>query len=113
MALNKIIKQPDGINTEYHRISKLEIKVNKSNNIEVISYVNVNARQIQKDIEIAAKDMKETILTQPYSVTTYHSLPYDETMSIEGAYNTLKKLPEFEGAIDVLEEGQVLSLSKE
>lgn len=108
MAINKLIKQIDGINTEYHRIVRLEIIVNNINIIEVASYVNHDSRKQQIENENT-----ENYYALPYMVIVPYSIPYDETMSVEGAYNALKQLPEFEGATDVFEEGQVLSLSEE
>ena len=40
MALNKLIVQPNGIETSYHRITMLNILVNQENIIEVASYLN-------------------------------------------------------------------------
>lgn len=103
MGINKHIVQSDDIETNYHRIIKLEILVNNYNYIEIASYVNYEARQ--KQIQ---NENKENAVFVPYMVFHAYTLPYDETMSIEGAYNALKQFPDFEGATDVLEEGQVL-----
>lgn len=108
MALNKLIVQPNGIETNYHRITMLNILVNQENIIEVASYLNGDSRNKQKIFESG----NDNSVSMPYMDVSSYILPYDETMSIEDAYNALKNLSKFKGATDVLEEGQVLSLNK-
>ena len=91
MALYKPIKQDDGVITNYHRILYSQITTNKQNSIAVISYINNESRN----------DEKENIIAKPYSKAITYETEYDETMTIEKAYEYLKTLPEFEGATDI------------
>lgn len=91
MALYKPIKQDDGVITNYHRILYSQITTNKQNSIAVISYIDNEARDNEK----------ENIIAKPYSKAITYETEYDETMTIEKAYNYLKTLPEFEGATDI------------
>ena len=91
MALHKPIKQDDGVITNYHRILYSQITTNKQNSIAVISYIDNEARDNEK----------ENIIAKPYSKAITYETDYDENMTIESAYNYLKTLPEFEGATDI------------
>ena len=85
MALGKEIKQDDGVTTTYHRILFIQITTNRQNSIAVFSYIDEESRQS----------------VHPYCRAVTYETDYDETMTIEDAYNYLKTLPEFEGATDV------------
>lgn len=91
MALYKTIKQNDGVVTNYHRILFVTTTVNRQNSIAVLSYVDEESRN----------DEKQNIVAQPYHKSVTYETIYDPTMTIESAYDFLKALPEFEGAIDV------------
>lgn len=88
MALYKEIIQKNGIVTNYHRILYLSITINEQNSIAVASYLNKNAREEEKN----NKNDEVFIASKTYETS------YDESMSIEKAYNYLSSLPEFEGA---------------
>ncbi len=91
MALRKEIRQPDGVTTNYHRILFLKATVNRQNSIAVLSYVDEEARE----------DEKSNIIAQPYCASNTYETTYDETMNIVTAYEFLKTLSDFEGAIDI------------
>ena len=91
MALLKEIKQSDGVVTNYHRILFLTQTVNRQNSIAVLSYVNSESRE----------DEKTNVVVQPYQKAVTYETTYDETMTIESAYEYLKTLPQFEGAINI------------
>lgn len=91
MALYKEIRQSDGVVTNYHRILSVTQTVNRQNSIAVLSYVDAEARN----------DEKESILSQPYSKSITYETTYDDTMTAETAYDWLKTLPQFEGAEDI------------
>lgn len=91
MALYKDIRQEDGVVTNYHRILFLQLLTNHHNSIAVVSYVDDTARE----------EEKSAVLMQPYQRAITYEMPYDESMTIESAYEYLKSLPQFEGAIDV------------
>lgn len=90
MALYKEIVQDDGVATNYHRILYLMETVNKQNSIAVLSYVDSTARENEKE---------EASRTYQRAVT--YETDYDETMTIEKAYEWLKTIPEFSGALDI------------
>lgn len=92
MGLKKAIVQPDGVTTEYHRILFLQTTVNSHTSIAVLSYLNEQSRQSEKES------------MQPYKAAVTYETAYDENMTIESAYEYLKTLEVFEGAEDVYEE---------
>ncbi|MCM1363381.1 MAG: hypothetical protein NC215_00155 [Ruminococcus sp.] len=91
MALNKKIRQDDGVVTNYHRILFLMCTTNRQNSIAVVSYVDDDSRIGEK----------ECTILQPYQRSITYETEYDPTMTIEKAYEYLKTLPEFEGAVNV------------
>lgn len=91
MALYKKVMQNDGVITNYHRILYLTHTVNHHTSVAVLSYTDDSARENEKD----------GVLTQPYQKAVTYETDYDETMTPEKAYEYLKTLPQFEGAIDV------------
>lgn len=91
MALDKKIRQDDGVITNYHRILFLMCTTNRQNSIAVLSYTDYETRENEKIGEFF----------QPYSKSITYETEYDPNMTIEKAYKYLKTLPEFEGAIDV------------
>lgn len=91
MALKKEIKQPDGVTTNYHRILRITNTINRQSSIAVLSYVDDEARTGEKDGAIA----------QPYQSAVTYETTYDPNMTVEAAYDFLKTLPQFKGAVDV------------
>lgn len=91
MALKKEVRQYDGVVTNYHRISLLTQSINRCTSIAVLSYVDGEAREGEKD----------STLPQPYQTSVSYEMKYDPTMTIESAYEYLKTLPQFEGAVDI------------
>ena len=91
MALYKPIKQADGVTTNYHRILYLTQTVNRQNSIAVLSYVDDTARTSEL----------ENVIAQPYQKAVTYETKYDESMTIEKAYEYLKTLPQFEGATNI------------
>lgn len=91
MALYKEIKQSDGVTTKYHRILFLTKTVNRQNSIAVLSYVDEESREGEK----------ENVMAQPYQKSVTYETDYNPDMTIEDAYDWLKTLPLFEGATDV------------
>lgn len=90
MALKKEIKQSDGVTTNYHRILFLTQTVNRQNSIAVLSYVDEDIRESEK----------ENTLAQPYVKSITYQTDYDPNMTIATAYDYLKTLPQFAGAVD-------------
>ena len=90
MALNKAIRQEDGVTTSYHRISYIHNTINRQSSIAVLSYVDKEARE---------DEIKNN--SQPYRQSKTYETTYDEGITPEKAYEYLKTLPDFEGAVDV------------
>ena len=90
MALMKSIRQENGVTTSYHRILFVQKMINHHNSIAVLSYVDCESRDGEKD----------STIPNPYRESVTYELPYDEEMTVESAYDYLKTLPKFEGAKD-------------
>ena len=91
MALYKEIRQDDGVTTKYHRILFITKTINHHNSIAVLSYVDGESRN----------DEKEKVMAQPYQRSVTYEMPYNADMTVEAAYDFLKSLPQFEGAEDI------------
>lgn len=91
MALYKKVLQDDGVTTDYHRILYIQSVTNRHISIAVLSYVNDNSRNAEKD----------SITNTPYQKAITYEIPYDENMTVKKAYEYLKTLPQFVGAEDV------------
>lgn len=91
MALSKPIRQENGVTTAYHRILYLTLTTNRQNSIAVASYVDEQARL----------EEKEDGSCRPFMEGKTYEIEYDEAMTMESAYDYLKTLPEFEGAVDI------------
>lgn len=91
MALQKKIKQRDGVETTYHRILFIQITVNRQVSIAVESYVDEESRN--------AAETADNV--QQYNNVTTYETEYDENMNIKKAYQYLKKLDIFADASDV------------
>lgn len=102
MALKKQITADNGVVTEYHRIALLSVDVHNQNTILVHSYLSANGRQVEKDYAAGMyKDVDAGMMKFPYVDAHYIHTDYDESMSIKGAYEYLKTMPQFEGATDI------------
>lgn len=102
MALKKEIIREDGVPTMYHRVNALLVHTNHLVTIEVVSYLNEETRNAQKEG-----------LMEPYEGVTNYRVPYDELGSptITDAYIWLKKHPDFEGAEDIVEDDESVEIS--
>lgn len=92
MALQKEIRQDDDVTTTYHRIAYIDSMINSHISIAVFSYINAESR----DKKIGG--------TNPYVAAKTYETEYQENMTIREAYAFLKTLPEFEGAVDILDD---------
>lgn len=89
MALQKEIRQEDGVVTSYHRILFLKPVINHHISIAVLSYIDEDSRNTEDDGG------------KPYKVAKTYEKSYEENMTIEEAYEYLKTLPDYEGAEDI------------
>lgn len=104
MGLYKKIKQPNGITLTYHRIESLNISTNATNLISVASYIDQEARDVERDAVSLAAQTGNGAMMDVYIRGRVYEAPYDQSMTISGAYGYLKTLDDFKGAQDVLEE---------
>lgn len=91
MAIYKEIKQDDGVTTNYHRILFIQQVINSHNSIAVLSYVDEEARNNEKNV----------VTVQPYQKAITYETEYDPEMTTETAYDFIKTLPIFNEAIDI------------
>lgn len=94
MALSKKIGLGNGVVVNYHRVVSVNVVTNVQNIIEVASYTSRSKRE--EEIEATANGSEMNV----YIHTRYFSADYNQNMTVEGAYNYLKTLSEFEGASD-------------
>ena len=91
MALYKEVRQSDGVTTTYHRVLSVTMTTNRQNSIAVLSYVSGESRE----------DEKMSTEGMPYVRSVTYETAYDPEMTVTSAYEYLKTLPRFEGAMDV------------
>ena len=96
MALLKSIKQNNGIILTYHRIADIKNVVNDKTYLDVISYVDKEEREKEQNQPKYSPNKVEI-----YKVSTIYDLPYNDTLTIEQAYEYLKTLEDFKGSEDI------------
>ena len=107
MGLKKKITLPNGISLNYHRITGLDIATNAHNAIRISSYTTQAQRAKEK--KAIEEAQKLGYFQEPLDVLVQGNVvmaPYDQTMTIQSAYEWLKENSGYEGATDILEEGQ-------
>lgn len=102
MAIKKTVTAPNGIVTEYHRIAMVKMDINQQNTLLIHSYLSEAGRQVEKDYAAGLyNDLEAGMMNWPYVDAQYLNCDYDGEMTIGKAYEYLKTLPEYEGAIDI------------
>lgn len=96
MALLKAIKQTNGIVLNYHRISDIKNVVNDKTYLDVISYVDKEEREKEQNQPKYSPNKQEI-----YKTNKIYNMPYNDTLTIEQAYEYLKSLEDFEGSEDI------------
>lgn len=94
MALVKNIELNNGVIIKYHRIVSINIITNVQNIIEISGYTNDDKRVTEKNSIDEGKEFNVFI------DTSYIDTEYNPNMSVEDAYNYLKTLPKYQGAIN-------------
>lgn len=89
MALEKAVKQENGLMLNYHRVLFIHSAINTHTSIAVRSYLDKESREL------------ETVNQTPYNQVVTYETDYVENMTIEDAYEYLKSIPTFAEAIDV------------
>ena len=103
MALSKEIELGNGVKTTYHRVVSVTNVTNEQTVVEVASYTGRDMREKEKGMLAAARAAADEPYEEDMDVyvsTVYHDVPYDEDMTVGKAYEAVKALPEFEGALD-------------
>ena len=95
MALSKNVELDNGVVVCYHRVVSVNTITNVQNIVEVASYTSEDKR----DEEIEAIENGDEMSV--YINTMFFNTEYDQSMTVEGAYEYLKTLPEFSDAEDV------------
>ena len=93
MALQKQIELKSGVVTNYHRVVSVNTITNLQNTIEIASYTSEAKREEELETMLAGG------IIDVFVSTRYVCAPYDQAMTVEGAYEWVEKnLPEFAGA---------------
>ena len=101
MALSKRIGLGNGVVTNYHRVVSVNTITNVANIIEIASYTSRAKREEEQDAVSGGEPMNI------YIHTRYENAPYDQTMTVDDAYEWVKaNVSDFEGANDVLDEAE-------
>lgn len=103
MAISKSLTDQSGIELTYHRVVRIDSVVNSSVLVEVASYLGRASREAQ----LAHKEDPSSGDGRPYISTSFVELAYADGMTASDAYAALKSMPEYAGAADVWEEGQI------
>ena len=94
MAISKQIEADNGVVLSYHRIVSVNTITNVQNVIEVASYTSESKRKAEADAIANGEPMNV------YIETRFLNADYDQTMTVERAYEWLKGQPEFADAAD-------------
>ena len=112
MALNKKIELENGVEVNYHRIVSLNKITNISNVIEIASYTNKKQREKEEKYQsLQKRNINSEILTEDekniinkgidvFISTNILSIPYNQTMTIESAYEFLKTTKQYKDAVN-------------
>ncbi len=113
MALQKSIELENGVVLNYHRITTFNKITNIINIIEVSSYTNKAQRDKEQEYILAqtkSANNEELTEREQYLIenginvfieTDYINIPYNESMTIEEAYEYLKTTEKYKEAEDV------------
>ncbi len=113
MALEKDVKQSNGIILNYHRIGSINKITNITNQVEINSYINQEEREKEKRYQELQKrsvnneelsEKEEQELQEGIDVMVraeYVQIPYNETQTIQDVYDYLKNTEKYKDAKDV------------
>ena len=96
MAILKEIILDSGIPVNYHRVVSVNNITNQTSIIEVGSYVSKNKRLEEKE-KLANNEKMNVFIS-----TKYLHKEYTQNLNVVSAYDYLKTLEEFSGAVDDL-----------
>lgn len=104
MALKKLIKKPNGVYVNYHRIAMIKVDLNQQVTVLVESYVDEEGRDYEKAYAAGEIEGEPTF---PYTDAEYISVEWGEAEEflegnvLEKAYGWLKKQPDYVGAENI------------
>lgn len=113
MALQKKIELENGVILNYHRITSLNKITNINNIIEVSSYISKSQRDKEQQYQLVQKKSanneeltieEQELLEKGINVlidTNYIAISYNETMTIESAYEYLKTLEKYKNSENI------------
>lgn len=90
MGLSKRYQLPNGVTTNYHRISQVHHLVNKWTRLCVTSYTSQAKRKEEQTEEV-------------YTAVTWHEMEYTDGLTLKQAYEWLKTQEPFIDAKDAIE----------
>ena len=94
MALSKAITLENGITVNYHRVVSINNITNQSSIIEVASYTSEEKRLEEKSKLLNNEPMNVYIRSK------YYLKSYNKNLNVDSAYEYIKTVDEFTGAID-------------
>ncbi len=94
MALSKAIALENGITVNYHRVVSINNITNQSSIIEIASYTSEEKRLEEKSKLLNNEPMNIYIRSK------YYIKSYNKNLNVDSAYEYIKTLDEFTGAID-------------
>ena len=113
MALQKKIELENGVILNYLRITSLNKITNINNIIEVSSYISKSQRDKEQQYQLVQKKSanneeltieEQELLEKGINVlidTNYIAISYNETMTIESAYEYLKTLEKYKNSENI------------
>lgn len=101
MALLKKIPLESGIEVSYHRVASVCSITNVVCRIEISSYASRAKRHEEK---IALASVGKSADHDVFIETEFIDVPYDQSITVSTAYEYVKTLPKYKGAIDALED---------
>lgn len=94
MALKKEIILKSGIPVNYHRVVSVNNITNHASIIEIASYVSEDKRKEEQEA-LANKTAMDVFMS-----TEYINVDYTKSLNVDTAYEYLKTLDKFAGAVD-------------
>lgn len=94
MALKKEIVLKNGIPLNYHRVVSVNNITNHASIIEIASYTTAEKRKEEQEALANNASMDVFISTE------YMDVDYTKTLNVDTAYEYLKTLDKFAGAVD-------------
>lgn len=99
MGIRKDETLPNGVPLQYFRIVSLTCVVNQQSIIEVAGYISQEEREREQAAILNPDEGCDVFVD-----TRYIAVDYDPDLSVNKAYELIKAMPEYAGAVDIVEE---------